>query len=183
MLPKLAKLYEAAERQSLVYCLATNFIEQIDSAARRFGRFDLKIPVYHPDPLSRAGAFLYRLKSYQDACGGRKVNLKKNKTREIRLLEVIADTAYLPAGELAKHHFKPQKDSPWFEYYLRRDAEKCVVGKTEPLTITEWQSKDEKVEREWLIGWEGRIINAIENPTGVRDLASHCLTPRNREEM
>ena len=61
MLPKLIKLHEAAKTQSVVYCLATNYLSQIDSAAKRVGRFDLQIPIYHPDPMSRIGVFLYRL--------------------------------------------------------------------------------------------------------------------------
>ena len=61
MLPKLIKLNQAAKTQSVVYCLATNYLSQIDSAAKRVGRFDLQIPIYHPDPMSRIGVFLYRL--------------------------------------------------------------------------------------------------------------------------
>jgi hypothetical protein len=56
MLPKLTRLHEAAEEQSVVYCLVTNHLEKIDDAAIREGRFDQRIGIYHPDLLSRAGS-------------------------------------------------------------------------------------------------------------------------------
>ena len=180
MLPKLAKLNEAAGKQSLVYCLATNFMERIDKAARRIGRFDFKIPVYHPDPLSRAGTFLYRLNRYATSCGGENINLRKDELSKKKLLEVVSDTAYLPAGELAKHYFKTDKDSPWFEYYLKEGAEKYPVGDKDKLTIPEGLSPEEVDQRDRLTKWEDKIENAIgdnHDPTGVTDILSYCLTP------
>src|SRR5688500_12612968 len=61
LLPQLVKLHEVAKRQSIVYCMATNFLHKVDDAAIRRGRFDHWLAVYNPDPLSRAATFLYRL--------------------------------------------------------------------------------------------------------------------------
>jgi SpoVK/Ycf46/Vps4 family AAA+-type ATPase len=61
MLPKLTKLNEVAAVQSVVYLLATNYLVQIDDAAKRKKRFDLHLPIYHPDPMSRLLALWYRL--------------------------------------------------------------------------------------------------------------------------
>jgi hypothetical protein len=61
MLPKLTRLHQAAEEQRIVYYLVTNHYEKLDDAAIREGRFDRHIGIYNPDPLSRAGAFRFRL--------------------------------------------------------------------------------------------------------------------------
>jgi hypothetical protein len=63
MLPKLVKLYDAAERQSLVYCLATNLINDVDEAAKREGRFDLELPVYQPSAVADANSRAISLNS------------------------------------------------------------------------------------------------------------------------
>ncbi len=64
LLPQLAQLHEAAQRQAVVYFVATNQLSMVDPAAIRPGRFDIWLPVYNPDPLSRAGTFLYRLQRF-----------------------------------------------------------------------------------------------------------------------
>src|SRR5205085_158253 len=61
MLPKIKKLHESAKEQSVAYCMATNIFKKIDSAAKRRGRFDSYVPIYKPDPLSRAGIHKYRM--------------------------------------------------------------------------------------------------------------------------
>lgn len=55
MLPKLKHLHDAAEKQRVVFALATNQVGNLDEAAIREGRFDAKIGVYPPDMLSRRG--------------------------------------------------------------------------------------------------------------------------------
>lgn len=61
MLPKLTKLNDVAAAQSVVYLMATNYLVQIDDAAKRAKRFDLHLPIYNPDPMSRLLALFYRL--------------------------------------------------------------------------------------------------------------------------
>jgi hypothetical protein len=63
MLPKLTRLHEAAEAQNVVYCLVTNHLEKLDTAAIREGRFDRRVGIYHPDLLSRAGVLHRHLSS------------------------------------------------------------------------------------------------------------------------
>ena len=54
MLPKLVNLSRSARENRSAYVLATNYIERLDAAATRTGRFDVKRSVYYPDAPSRA---------------------------------------------------------------------------------------------------------------------------------
>jgi|GEM_PF-2723569 len=101
LLPQLARLHEIAQRQAVVYFMATNQLSTVDSAAIRRGRFDEWLPVYHPDPLSRAGTFLFRLQRFA-------LRLPKHETRVlnidevIRLLEAVEKCRWLPTSSLAE---------------------------------------------------------------------------------
>ncbi len=53
MLNRLADLRAACPRQELCFILATNYVENIDSALIRKGRIDASIPVVYPDFMSR----------------------------------------------------------------------------------------------------------------------------------
>ncbi len=147
ILPKLVKLHNLARSQALVYFLATNHVERIDSAAIRRGRFDLQMPVYNPDPLSRAAACLYRLLYFRNLAkdwpGAREKDgtygkewvdedWRLNAHAVIRLLNIIGGTIGVPPNELAATFFpllpkgksldlrKPgwQASVPYFAYIL-----------------------------------------------------------------
>jgi hypothetical protein len=53
MLNRLADLRSACPRQEICFVLATNFVENIDSALIRKGRIDQSIPVVYPDFVAR----------------------------------------------------------------------------------------------------------------------------------
>jgi len=55
MLPKLKTLHDSAKVRGVAYILLTNDHKKLDEAAIRPGRFDVKLGVYPPDLLSRAG--------------------------------------------------------------------------------------------------------------------------------
>ena len=55
MLPKLKNLSEKARERSVAYVLVTNLLGTLDKAAVRRGRFDERLAVFSPDPLSRLG--------------------------------------------------------------------------------------------------------------------------------
>jgi SpoVK/Ycf46/Vps4 family AAA+-type ATPase len=55
MLPKLKNLSEKASERSVAYVLITNLLGTLDEAAVRRGRFDERVAVFSPDPLSRLG--------------------------------------------------------------------------------------------------------------------------------
>jgi hypothetical protein len=179
MLPKLVTLHDAAERQSLVYCLATNHLEQIDDAAKRGGRFDVRQPIYKPDPLSRAGTFLFRL---QPTAQKLKQNaFLRDTSKQQTFARIIAATNNKTAGELDKCFRTPkpkgkddadifvteaQKRS--FSYYILRDgadpqklqedATKAINEMTAELgSVQEELSDDEKQERDWLLRFENHV--------------------------
>jgi adenylate kinase family enzyme len=64
MLPKLKALNSASKTGRMSYVLATNFLDRIDSAVRRSGRFDEKVGIYPPDVISRLGRLLDKLHSW-----------------------------------------------------------------------------------------------------------------------
>jgi SpoVK/Ycf46/Vps4 family AAA+-type ATPase len=90
MLPKLAKLNKAASAQSLVYMLATNHLIQIDAAAKRPGRFDLHLPIYNPDPISRLLALSNNLIEH----GKQKIDKDKNDSKGKPVLERKQTTSW-----------------------------------------------------------------------------------------
>jgi hypothetical protein len=112
MLPKLRTLNKAAKEQSLVYCLATNLLGDVDAAAKRAERFDLHIPIYHPDPISRYQEFLYRMNCLVKK--GWEKDIQKRMEEEefwLRLRETISRTRNVSAQSLATDFFKgPSKD-------------------------------------------------------------------------
>jgi ABC-type dipeptide/oligopeptide/nickel transport system ATPase subunit len=54
MLPKLDALYKAAGQNGIAYVLSTNYVERLEPAAIRAGRFDRITFIYYPDAASRA---------------------------------------------------------------------------------------------------------------------------------
>ncbi len=164
LLPKLVKLHTVAQVQGLVYFLATNHIERIDPAAIRRGRFDLQLPVYNPDALSRAAACLYRLQIFRNRA---KPSLFKGAPLEwmeedwrldahavIRLLNIVVTTIGAPPNELALTSFPVPKQvdpytwktsAPYFAYILEghKTAEVPpqrpeVQDEPEPVSGTRW---------------------------------------------
>lgn len=172
MLPKLVKLHDAAKKQSLVYCLATNYVKDIDDAAKRSGRFDLHLPLYNPDPLSRAGAFLYRA-VWRGAFAG---TARQRREQEGRLLAVVEDTAYASAGELNEVYFKHDRDPACFEYFFSGGEKRYRVREREALKIDDGYNESEKEERKRINEWEGRM-GALPRDLPGDDKLSYCLSP------
>ena len=54
MLPKLDALYKSAGQNGIAYVLSTNYVERLEPAAIRAGRFDRITFIYYPDAASRA---------------------------------------------------------------------------------------------------------------------------------
>ncbi|MGO8998393.1 MAG: AAA family ATPase [Polyangiaceae bacterium] len=89
MLPKLAKLHDAAREQRVAYVLATNLVGSLDDAAIRDGRFDEKVGVYPPDLTSRLGRLL-------------SVKQPLTPDQERRLIQVCAMTHDSPMSTLGR---------------------------------------------------------------------------------
>jgi hypothetical protein len=111
MLPKLTKLNDVASVQSVVYLLATNYLVEIDDAAKRAKRFDLHLPIYNPDPMSRLLALFYQLiavlkdePKIWKTCGE---DLEKNPQSFDKLKETLRKQVPSEWAELEKHANDP----------------------------------------------------------------------------
>ena len=61
MLPKLKALNDASKAQRVSFLLATNFVDRLDAAVTRGGRFDDKHGIFPPDLISRFGRLVDQL--------------------------------------------------------------------------------------------------------------------------
>lgn len=193
LLPQLVKLHAVARRKSIVYFLATNRLKRIDDAAIRRGRFDLWIPIYNPDPLSRAGTFLYRLQRLVER-GQAPKGWRLDAEAALRLLEIVMLYADVPASTLADVVFRlPQwislnqkmpadaRAGRFFRYvFSNTDREFDQARKDFSLTPHEasllrrrpiastpaWA--DEPRERAWLKSVENDLITNVDHESDKR---------------
>lgn len=124
MLPKLTKLNKVAARQSVVYLLATNYLSEIDDAAKRLERFDLHLPIYHPDPMSRWLVFFYGLIKVlkKRPNSDWKQSLEEYKADSEfwrRVWEAIHLTKEVSVQSLARDFFSPETSKGFFQYVLK----------------------------------------------------------------
>ncbi|HEY0323558.1 MAG TPA: ATP-binding protein [Pyrinomonadaceae bacterium] len=207
MLPKLLKLNKTARMQSFVYCLATNFLEKIDPAAKRKGRFDLQLPIYNPDPLSRAGTLLYRLRRVAqklDRDGGFS---PQESGMAIRFIEIVEMTSNTHAGsaddyfrlpewaidqDLARPGKSYEEEIPFFWYVLKGEENKEYKRKKELLGEERQKvqeelnkmsgnlSSNETKEHQWLEKYEAQLKKMQEKGVGkpTREILSCLIGPK-----
>lgn len=188
MLPKLVKLNDSAKKQSFAYCLATNYFKDIDPAAKRKGRFDVHIPVYHPDPISRAGLLLYRLYRLTEKLKSRRSFKKHSSGLRRRFLEIVKNTRQTHASSLASDYLRLpdwviddvgspppgyKNEIPLLWYVLTGDAtgfnfKKGLLNEETEKAIAEAEefrknhaSIEEDNEIKWLDLYEGQIEDAF----------------------
>jgi len=190
MLPKLIKLHDSAEKQSFAYCLGTNYLAEIDPAAKRKGRFDKKIPVYKPDALSRAGALLYWLsqakKTKKTLRPLKKTDDKKPTEEQVvseiqRFTKIIGRTIGQPADRISKF-VKTKKsedgkgDPTATLNYIRGMKRKGLpkelktpreslddLKKETSLAAFLDEEENEKEQREWIHMYEGRFVETAKS--------------------
>jgi DNA polymerase III delta prime subunit len=179
MLPKFIKLNKSAKENSFVYFLGSNYLKEIDKAAQRPGRFDTKIPVYNPCPLSRAGTLLYRMNKYKmDKEKSTNFTFDNNSWLP-RFLELVSRTAHEPASELAQRFFNENSDH--FKHVMDFDADydrpTDPPKPTLPINVRKFQEL-ENDERKWLNNSEVNFRSKKDGPelTPVNKLGE-CLTP------
>jgi hypothetical protein len=188
MLPKLIKLHDSAEKQSFAYCLGTNYLSDIDPAAKREGRFDKKMAIYKPDALSRAGILLYWLSQAKNIEPQKTEELKKTPKRadkEIdkskaelrRFFETIARTVGEPADRISKlfkieknekdKERKPTATLKYIRSEKRQPPEELKGSKANLVQLEKEMRPDgllldkkerESKEREWLCKYEKRVV-------------------------
>jgi hypothetical protein len=93
LLPKLKKLHDAAKQHRVSYVLATNFVNRLDPAAIRQGRFDRKRGIYPPDVVSRAGRLMDEFQRWKGPLTDRESQLA---------LDVLKATSGAPMDQLGK---------------------------------------------------------------------------------
>jgi hypothetical protein len=150
MLPKLIKLHDAAEKQSFAYCLGTNYLNDIDPAAKRKGRFDKRFPVYKPDALSRAGALLYWLSQAKDIKPTETTKKPNDESAKYeRFFETVARTIGEPADRINKF-FKIEKDGNG-EEELTGTLEYILYERESPKELKQMGENLEALENEILL--------------------------------
>jgi len=102
MLTKLKELHEAGKTGRISYILATNYLNRIDPAAAREGRFDEKCGIFPPDVISRFGRLRDQLMSYHKGDRKKLDDLLADAAFRSRLLEVINMTAGAPMSKVGK---------------------------------------------------------------------------------
>ena len=101
MLPKLDALYKAAGRNGIAYVLSTNYVERLDSAAIRAGRFDRLRFIYYPDAASRVCRLVSELRHLMKRFEAAGVSVPAPSRESVRrLMEVVAKTARRSVSDL-----------------------------------------------------------------------------------
>jgi hypothetical protein len=147
MLPKLKELHRQARRRRVCYGLITNLVGGLEPAAIREGRFDCRLGVYPPDPLSRAGRFLSELRAYKG-----RPDLAPGEQK--RALQVIVRTAgaSMPVLTRSGWFVKPEGPRPRTPFhYVLEDGPEPQWPKTE---AEDWVNGNGTVaeleNRQWL---------------------------------
>lgn len=183
LLPHLARLHDAAKRQGLAYFMATNDFRGVDEAAIRRGRFDAWLPVYHPDPLSRAGTLLFRL---QKLHANGQIDFQLDSHAAWRVLQVVAATPHsasllaeadyrLPDGAAAGGPKLPTDVLvAAFRHVLRGgviefdrkievelDADELYWFRYDGSKLQSWAWENEMLERAWLVSAERDLASTL----------------------
>jgi hypothetical protein len=138
MLPKLKALSDASKVGRVSYVLATNFLDRIDSAVRRGGRFDAKCGIYPPDAISRLGRLIDQLKKYESELNKEKTGsrtTKANLDADLKKLRAVIE-------------------KPTLDRQLQEIVKKTSGGPMDTLGKTGWYSmpNDDKDLKKSLFG-------------------------------
>lgn len=102
MLPKLADLSAATKRNHCAYGLATNYLERLDSAAIREGRFDQKRCVFFPDAPSRACRLISEVTQFKRMLEESGLSWAPIPGIGKRLAQVVRESAGIPVSHVAR---------------------------------------------------------------------------------
>jgi ATPase family associated with various cellular activities (AAA) len=175
LLPMLVRLHDVAKPQNLVYCLTTNYVDALDDAVTRRGRFDLKLEVNHPDPLSRAGTILFRMasvrralrKSAPDSSAKTAFLAVVEKEAAIRIVELVKKTRGHATSDLASYFILPPWAKAWSEDGASKRAPKSWEQEAGPYLRILGASPADYDIRPKPDGIETRDLREYED--GVRD--------------
>lgn len=168
MLPKLKELSDRAKDRSVAYVLITNLVGTLDEAAIRSGRFDEKVGVYPPDPLSRLGQLALRCGPEADR-GPPGLNLE-------RLLEVVQECHGKGMTALNKDGWftrgtprapSPQEVTRPLDYVLRRGDLARIDWPEPEETLASVKGSGDAAELEfrqwgWVVDWDRKVASATD---------------------
>lgn len=112
MLPKFTALNSAAKKQRVVYVLATNYIDRLDAAAVRPGRFNHRVGVFPPDVPSRVCRLVSQMNQWKDAHSFAEMDVKKQEL-ERDACRAIRASPGIPAVVLCKPGWFVAPSAPW----------------------------------------------------------------------
>jgi hypothetical protein len=107
LLPKLKKLHDAAKEHRVSYVLATNFVNRLDPAAVRQGRFDRKRGIYPPDVVSRVGRLMDEFQRWK-----KKPLTDKESQLVLSVLKATSGAPMDQLGRLGWYTAPPGKETP-----------------------------------------------------------------------
>lgn len=99
MLTRFGELNSAAKKNRFVFLLATNYIQRLDAAAIRPGRFSNKRGIYSPDLASRMCRLSRELYEWLRKRGTARLNLSDVGSRAA---EIVARTAAVPMSQVCR---------------------------------------------------------------------------------
>jgi hypothetical protein len=102
MLPRFSALNSAAKKNRMAYVLTTNYVERIDAAALRVGRFDERKFVYYPDAASRICRLVSELRLLKNRLLEAGQAWEPVEGADLRLLEVAAKSARCSIASLCR---------------------------------------------------------------------------------
>ncbi len=172
MLPKLKHLHDQADRRSFCYVLVTNLVGVLEGAAIRPGRFDCKLGIYAPDPVSRMGrlqnealkvqsliewpeAFPDRIRHVVQGTGGATIQSLARRGWLLAPKEP-KDWDYSPFGYLKKGEGFPTEISE-----VKAEAKVWDEGSAELMDAESKKAAYREYEQgRWIREWEGSIAKA-----------------------
>jgi hypothetical protein len=176
MLPKLKTLHGTAAARSVAYVLLTNHIEVLDGAAVRLGRFDRKLGIFPPDPLSREGRLLDEAMRFQEENVKRRPRHRWHKDLGKRVREVVKRTGGAQIEALARKGWfrRPDEISPGslFAYLDRKSNNIPMVagpGDEDETKLPAMEDMDpesakaaerERLQIAWIRLWENQLSMA-----------------------
>jgi hypothetical protein len=188
MLPKLKTLHDRAKDRSVAYVLLTNLIGILDGAAVRSGRFDRKLGIYAPDPLSRQGRLLDEALAFQPdrdqwpADLEERVRTVVQKTRRSQIEALTREGWFRrPEGSIVPSGcpFEYLSGAPRAEFEPEAEMEPQPPPKrAAPPSEADAAEEREYLQRYWLWEWENAVQKAEipQELESLLDKPGHAIT-------
>lgn len=191
-LPKIKNLNKQARRRRVAFVLITNLIGNIENAAIRDGRFDLKRGVYPPDPLSRAGQLLSQVQKLNLREGVSNISIVGLSVIFANLLKVVSSTDGLSMPKLARPSWfvGPSSveaigpGSPFALIHNNGPVDMSKARRLQPKNVT-GEGDDAELEFQqwqWITEWDQAIKECTDLPAALAAYSDIPPEPKNPSE-